>query len=299
MFHVKQISNCPICNSDSFSKEISCNDHTYSKKSFDIVSCNSCSFWFSNPIPEEKNIGEYYKSDAYVSHTKNKSGVINSLYHFVKNYSIKKKHTLVKPFLSNNNTLLDYGCGAGDFLTYCKSQGVNTFGYETSDDARKVAEEKSQIKLKSTNEIHQETKQFDVITMWHVLEHVYDLNKDFEKLTSLLNDDGRLIVAVPNRESFDAKHYKESWAAYDLPRHLYHFTKKDITSFSKNYKLEVESILPMVFDSFYVSMLSEKYSGGNIVKGILNGLKSNIKGKEEQPNHSSLIYVLKKQNKDV
>lgn len=291
---MKQISTCPICSAASFTNELECNDHTYSKNPFQIVSCNSCFFWFTNPIPEENNIGEYYKSDAYVSHTKTKKGVINSLYHLVKNYSIKRKYSLINTFFSEKKSLLDYGCGAGDFLTFCKNKGVSVSGFEPSEDARKIAEENSGLKLKNTSEIHLEKNTFDVITMWHVLEHVYDLNKDFNQLVALLNENGRLVVAVPNRESYDAQKYKENWAAYDLPRHLYHFTKKDIACFSKNNDLVIEKILPMVFDSFYVSMLSEKYSGGNIFKGIYTGLISNLKGNKAEPNHSSLIYILKK-----
>lgn len=291
---MKQIQNCPVCSHNSFNEELSCVDHTYSKESFSIYSCKNCLFWFTNPIPEEKNIGEYYKSEEYVSHSNTKKGLINTLYHWVKKHSIKKKYQLVSPFLKGNNTLMDYGCGAGDFLSFCKSNGVNVSGYEPSDEARVVAEKTSGLKLKSTSQIHLEKDKFDVITMWHVLEHVYHLNADFSKLVSLLNNSGRLVVAVPNRESYDATHYKEMWAAYDLPRHLYHFTKKDILTFAKNHGLEVEKVLPMKFDSFYVSMLSEKYKGGNFIVGIFNGLFSNLKAGKNNPNHSSLIYVLKK-----
>ncbi len=291
---MKHISNCPICFGKTFSKELSCKDHTYSKKEFQIESCNSCGFWFTNPVPEPEKIGAYYKSDEYVSHTKTKKGLINFVYHIVKTYAIKQKFKLVKPYFSSSASLLDYGCGAGDFLAYCNSKNVLVKGYEPSEEARKVAVENSKSNVCHTNEIHNEKHSFDVITMWHVLEHVYDLNADFKQLVSLLKNDGRLVIAVPNRESFDANNYGEYWAAYDLPRHLYHFSKKDIKTFAKKHDLMIEKIIPMVFDSFYVSMLSEKYKNGNLLSGVFTGLKSNLFGrKNAEPNHSSLIYILK------
>ena len=294
MFHVKHIQKCPLCSAQEFSDKLSCKDNLVSKKAFNISSCNNCGFWFTNPIPEESTIGDYYKSEDYVSHSKTKKGVINTLYHWVKVFSIKQKFVLVSRYFSSSKTLLDYGCGTGDFLVYAKKNGVDVKGYEPDEQARKLLSDKHQVLVENTSKIHEENKGYDVITLWHVLEHIYDLNKDFSKLTSLLNNDGRVIVAVPNRNSFDAKYYEENWAAYDVPRHLYHFTKKDMQRLAKNHGLIIELKKPMLFDAFYVSMLSEKNKGGFVLWGVLIGLLSNLSAFLKYKNHSSLIYVLKK-----
>lgn len=292
---MKQITNCPICNHRNHTSAIKCVDYTYSKNTFNVDACNDCGFWFTNPIPLVDKIGEYYESDDYVSHTKSKKGIINLAYHWVKKYSIQKKYSLIKPFLKTNNTLLDYGCGAGDFLAYCYNKGASVAGFEPSETSRENILKEHNISINHTSDIYNEKRSFDVISMWHVLEHVYDLNSDFKQLSSLLNKDGRLIIAVPNRESYDAKKYKEKWAAFDLPRHLYHFSKNDMALFLKKHGFEIEKILPMKFDSFYVSMLSEKHNNGNIIKGVINGLRSNLASNSKLPNHSSLIYIVKNQ----
>jgi predicted SAM-dependent methyltransferase len=128
--------------------------------------------------------------------------------------------------------------------------------------------------------------------MWHVLEHVYHLKRDIAELVRILKPDGSLIIAVPNMSSKDAKQYKEFWAAYDVPRHLYHFQKETIVNLMSQFNLSCKEILPMKFDSYYVSMLSEKYKNGKLVSGVLNGLKSNLDAKSG--GFSSQIYVFRK-----
>jgi len=292
MENYKNINNCPICNQESFTDFLECIDYTVSKDKFNIVSCDSCGFHFTNPIPIESEIGDYYKSESYISHSSTNKGLINKIYHKVRNYTLKQKVKLIER-LSLGKNHLDIGAGTGHFINATSQAGFNSFGLEPDEDARNLAVKSFNVNIQPLEQIHKlEDKSMDVITMWHVLEHVYELQNDLKKITSLLKENGVMIVAVPNMNSYDAKKYKEFWAAYDLPIHLYHFVPNDIRNLFGQFNMEVAEILPMKFDSYYVSMLSEKYKGGNIISAFFTGLKSNIKANSES--YSSQIYILKK-----
>ena len=267
-------------------------DHMITGEEFSIVECSSCGFWFTNPIPSEEKIGEYYKSDVYVSHSSSKKGLINSVYNWVRNYTLKKKLKLVQG-LCENGVVVDYGCGTGHFLSVLKNAGYDAKGFEPDEDARRFTEKEFGMHTFPLDEFSKLPEEsVEIITMWHVLEHVYHLKRDFEKIVDRIKPDGYLIIAVPNRMSFDAGSYKELWAAYDLPRHLYHFSPTDINNLSKSFGLKLVEIVPMKFDAYYVSMLSEKYKGGSLINAFLNGVKSNRKA--EESGFSSQIYVFKK-----
>jgi 2-polyprenyl-3-methyl-5-hydroxy-6-metoxy-1,4-benzoquinol methylase len=291
---LKEIINCPICNSEKHSFWRKGEDHNVSHDEFKITSCDDCGFRFTNPIPTEKTIGEYYKSENYISHSSTKKGVINKIYHKVRERAIKQKEQLITS-LTNEKTLLDIGCGTGDFLGYCKEKNWNAIGLEPDGDARKLALENNKVDafpLDHLKEIPSSSK--EIITMWHVLEHVYNLNQDIKEYYRILKPGGHLVVAVPNCSSHDADHYKENWAALDLPIHLYHFIPKDIDKLMSNHGMKLQKILPMKFDSYYISMVSEKYKGGNIVSGFWRGFVSNMKAKKTKNTYSSQIYVIQK-----
>ena len=295
MFHVKQsekeISNCPICGNKHSDDFINCDDHTVSKRSFSIVSCNSCGFKFTNPVPPEETIGDYYKSEDYVSHSGTKKGLINSVYHAVRNKTIKQKFKLVEG-LSSKKKVLDVGCGTGELLNYFKNNEWEVLGLEPDSSARKFGVENYGLNVEPLDYLDSiKSNSFPVIMMWHVLEHVYNLDEEILKIKDKLESGGYLIVAVPNCDSYDARVYKENWAAYDLPRHLYHFRKKDIQTLFEKHGFMLEAIKPMKYDAYYISMISEKYKGGNFVRGIFNGFLSNRKAGKD--NFSSLIYILK------
>lgn len=292
---MKEYSSCPICDGQNFSDYLKCEDYTVSKKEFSIIKCNNCRFKYTNPIPSENEIGSFYESDDYISHSNTNKSLVDKIYQAVRRYTIKKKYKLVKREC-NADSILDVGSGTGEFLSYCNHKGLTSKGIEPSDSARKLSIDNYKLDISEESELQNiKDKSVDAITMWHVLEHVYHLNKRIETLKRILKDSGAIFIAVPNCSSYDAKKYGKYWAAYDLPRHLYHFTPKDINSLMDKHGLHVKSILPMRFDSFYVSMLSEKYRNGksNIIKGFWSGLISNIKasGKKE---YSSQIYVIVK-----
>lgn len=289
---------CPICKTQSFSHHLTTKDYTVSKIDFNIASCNECNFKFTNPRPEEERLGEYYKSIDYISHSNTSKGLISKLYKLVRYYTLKKKLKLISKYVSRG-TILDYGCGTGMFLDVCKNAGWKTFGIEPDEGARKIA---SQMGLnifsnKERTQAHIGQQTFDVITLWHVLEHITDLEQSLTFFEEKLNKDGALIIAVPNYTSYDANYYKQFWSAYDVPRHLYHFEIQTIKKLLQPYKFALTETLPMKFDSFYVSMLSEKYKTGsvNYLNAFFVGLKSNLIAKQAK-NYSSVIYVFKKLN---
>ncbi|WP_300357873.1 class I SAM-dependent methyltransferase [Fluviicola sp.] len=290
MEHVNQ-SACPACGAESFSTYLTVKDHFLSKEDFKLELCNSCNLLFTNPRPTPDRIGEYYKSEDYVSHSSTKKGLVNKVYNWVRSYTLKKKMSLLKE-LTPGRKLLDIGAGTGHFLAKAKESGYVVLGLEPDEDARKVALAENRIELKDLSLLHSLEETFDVVSMWHVLEHVYDLRVDLEKIVSLVNQDGVLIIAVPNYTSFDAQYYKEYWAAYDVPRHLYHFSPKSIIPLVESKGLRFEKMLPMKFDSYYVSMLSEKYKGGSMLKAMRIGFLSNQKAREGLS--SSQIYIFRK-----
>jgi trans-aconitate methyltransferase len=289
-------TNCPICKKGEFTNYLRCKDYTISNETFSIVECKSCGFKFTNPIPEIKNLGNYYKSEDYISHSNTKKGLISRLYHAVRSYTLKKKVQLVSAHVSRG-TLLDYGCGTGMFLKACKEAGWKTLGMEPDSGARLLASEMELNVFPDKTELNKSLQNGDLnaITLWHVLEHVTDLEETLTFFWEKLNAQGILIIAVPNHKSSDAKHYKEHWAAYDVPRHLYHFELATMERLLSNFGFKLVETKPMKFDSFYVSMLSEKYRTGSIkyLSAFIQGFKSNLVAKSTS-DYSSVIYVFKK-----
>lgn len=291
-----KLDKCPVCGSGQSQPFISCKDYTVSQETFNIVSCSACGFKYTNPRPSDDTIGQYYKSEDYVSHTNTKKGLINRLYHAVRSYTLKKKLGLIESFVSRG-TILDYGCGTGMFLNTCKEADWKSFGFEPDSDARTIASKKglSVFNTKESLALELGSAKFDVITLWHVLEHVTDLDDTLSFFKNHLSNKGTLIIAVPNYTSFDAQHYKEYWAGYDVPRHIYHFNLDSVSKLLSKFGFTHIKSLPMKFDSFYVSMLSEKYKTGSIryLNAFINGLRSNLRARD--PNaYSSVIYIFKK-----
>jgi|JI7StandDraft_1071085.scaffolds.fasta_scaffold119426_1 SAM-dependent methyltransferase len=287
---------CPLCGNTHFEDKLTCVDYTVSKKEFSIVSCMACHFVFTNPIPEAKDLGSYYQSEEYISHSNTNKGLIAKLYHAVRSYTLKGKLKLINQYVSRG-TILDYGCGTGMFLKTCKEAGWTTFGIEPDDGARKLASDFGTLVYPNKEDLdkNQPALKADIITMWHVLEHVSDLHQTIELLSGKLKSGGILIVAVPNHKSEDASYYGKYWAAYDVPRHLYHFDQDSISRLFSKHQYELINTLPMKFDSFYVSLLSEKYQSGSgsYFKAFKTGLRSNRLA-SSSGQYSSLIYVLKK-----
>lgn len=267
-------------------------DFSVSGESFSLLHNEDLDMLVTSPQPE--NLSSYYESENYISHTDASKSLTDKLYQWVKKLNLKSKWSLAQRFDNGSKTVLDIGAGTGDFLVYGKSIGFKVQGVEPNDGARKLSAEKG-IHLQSKLE-ELGGQKFQTITLWHVLEHLPNLDQQIEDIVSLLEEDGTLIVAVPNFKSYDAKHYKSFWAAFDVPRHLWHFSKTSIDKIFQKHQMNVIKTKPMVFDAFYVSMLSEKYKGSALYlfKAFLIGLWSNTKALFSKE-HSSVIYVLKHQ----
>ncbi len=292
---MQELTSCPVCGNNHFSHFLNCTDYYFSKKDFNIVSCDNCGFRFTNPRPSEDKLQSYYFSDNYISHSDSKKGIISYFYYLIRNHTIKQKFNLINNYKSGKN-ILDIGCGTGEFLNFFKNKNWNTTGIEPSSNARTSAENNYNLSVFDEDHLNSlEKNSFDVITMWHVLEHVSNLRERITQVKNLLANDGILVIALPNSNSFDSKFYGRFWAAWDVPRHLYHFTESTFNNFSYSNKLNVIKTIPMKFDSYYVSLLSEKYKSGRnqYLSALFHGLKSNLFAKRNN-NYSSLIYILRK-----
>jgi 2-polyprenyl-3-methyl-5-hydroxy-6-metoxy-1,4-benzoquinol methylase len=231
------VPNCPVCDGTRFSSFLTCKDHFVSGEQFDIKKCKSCGFLITENVEDEANIGSYYQSEEYISHSNTSKGVVNRLYHFVRNYMVDKKGTLVKKETNiSRGHILDVGAGTGFFLNKMLLNGWQVTGTEKSPDARKFAKTEFNLELLETEKLFQlENKKFDTITLWHVLEHLHQLEKYIETFSRLLKNEGKLIIAVPNHKSYDARHYREFWAAYDVPRHIWHFSSTQLKQFGEKH----------------------------------------------------------------
>lgn len=267
-------------------------DYSVSQETFDLYHDQTLDMLITFPQPSLENLGKYYESEDYISHTDNKRSLFEKLYHFIKSIALKNKLNLINTQQSQKGKILDIGAGTGDFLLIAKNDGWQTVGVEPSERAKGIAKSKGISFVEEITEL--ENHSFDVISMWHVLEHVPDLEKQINELKRLLKPNGTLIIAVPNFKSYDAKYYGKFWAAYDVPIHLWHFSKTAIKLLFEKEKMKLEKILPMKFDSFYVSLLSEKYKSGkmNFFSAFFIGLQSNLKAKKNFE-YSSHIYILK------
>ncbi len=297
---MENLIECPACRTKSFKFIRKCKDFLVSSAEFNIVECEHCRLLFTNPRPDINEISKYYDSADYISHSNSSKGIFNLIYQRVRNYSIGKKLNLLEKLnTSNAKKLLDIGCGTGEFLAACKSNGWDCRGIEPNEGARKKVIEKFSIAVYPENALEEKTagfSEFSMITMWHVLEHVHDLRKRLEQAYQLLNSSGYLIIAVPNPESEDARHYGDLWAAYDVPRHLYHFKPKVLKKLVLEFGFKFIESHPMPFDAFYVSLLSERHAETKLAafNALWQGLKSNLLAGSVAEKFSSVIYVFKR-----
>lgn len=289
-------SACPCCNGVDISKVLSAADHTVSNETFEIWQCNVCTARFTQNVPDKNEIEKYYKSENYISHSDTKQGFINSLYHFVRKRTLNGKRKLVEKYTKLSiGKILDIGAGTGAFLQVMQKSEWDVTGFEPDETARENAKKLYGLSLQPSEELFNlKAETFDAITLWHVLEHVHELHEYMDQLKKLLKPTGCLFIAIPNYACYDEKIYKEFWAGYDVPRHLYHFSPTSITQLLLQHGLQLKEIKPMWYDSFYVSMLSEKYKTGknNFLNACWNGYVSNWKALFNKERCSSIIYIV-------
>lgn len=291
------LEECPVCRGRSFTPTFSPTDHTVSKERFLLTDCTTCGARFTNPRPSPADIGRYYVSEDYISHTNTSKGIQDKLYQWVRHRAIHSKHQLIAAY-HTQGLALDMGCGTGEFLAYLKSQGYQTQGVEPSLAAREQAIRNHALEIVPELDQIPSREQFSVISLWHVLEHVHDVRETLRKLHARLQTGGLLVIAVPDRESWDAGFYGEQWAAYDVPRHLSHFRRRDLHRLLREQGFVVQQTKGMWFDAPYVSMLSEKHKGAGALRalglGALIGTLSNlVAALTPRPTSSSLYLATK------
>ncbi|HRN38618.1 MAG TPA: class I SAM-dependent methyltransferase [Flavobacteriales bacterium] len=296
---METVDKCPVCG-DLRSSDFLCpTDHTVSHEHFPIRECIACGFCFTSPRPAQGQIGNYYLSPDYISHAAKATGFRDHIYHLVRHLTIRAKHRLIKR-THPAGTVLDIGCGTGDFLAHLRAKGYATRGVEVSPQARAIAHRKHLDGVPVLEDIPP-AGPFDVVTLWHVLEHVPNPKETLAKVHDLANDGALLVIAVPDRSSWDAQHYGPDWAAWDVPRHFSHFRRQDVQRLLSDSGFALRSFRKMWYDAPYVAMLSEQYRGagpmGSLVKGALVGLASNaVSLFTDRPTSSSLYLAEKRKS---
>lgn len=290
--------SCPVCYSADIKLKMICPDHFMTREEFRLYTCSVCGFTFTQDHPDDKEAGKYYESDDYISHSDTSSGLVNKIYRSVRGMMLKKKRKLVINATSlPAGKILDIGTGTGHFAYEMKSSGWEVSGIEINEQARKRSIERFGLNVISPAEISSlNSASFDCITLWHVLEHFNDLYLYIREINRLLKPGGTCIVALPNMNSYDADHYKSFWAAYDVPRHVWHFNPDTFGFLFESRGFKMYDIIPLPLDVFYISILSEKYRGKypSVITGILKGSFFALKAFFNKRKTSSLIYVLRK-----
>ncbi len=292
---LRYIEQCPVCGHRDSKLFLKTKDYFLTGEEFNLVQCNACSFVYTNPVPDEKQIFSYYDSPEYNSHALKKHNFFNYIYERARRINIRNKYRIISGYKKTGN-ILDVGCGTGELLKYFRDKRWQTAGIEPVKKAREFAINQNNLQVYTEEKLHEFNDAiFDVITMWHVLEHVYKLNERIEELKRILKPDGVLIVAVPMINAYDAFHYGPYWGALDVPRHLYHFSKKTLMHLLEKHELAINKSYPMKMDAYYVSLLSERYkhAGAPYLKAFSVGFRSNSKA-AASGTYSSMIFAVQK-----
>lgn len=291
-------SVCPLCSSDKIDLHFSCTDHFISRKDFTIFKCSECDFLFTQDYPEEYEIASFYESDKYISHSDTKEGFSNKVYRIARSIMLKKKKIIIENFTGlKKGTILDIGSGTGYFCHTMKKAGWLVKGIEINEEARNFAQKQFGLEIDPPDKISVfEANNFDCITLWHVLEHFHDPFNYVSEIYRLLKPGAVCIIALPNSSSYDAEHYKRFWAAWDVPRHLWHFNPASFGLFSEKSGFSLESLKVLPLDVFYISQLSEKYKGSSLslLKGFSKAIIFAFLSAFNKRRSSSIIYILRK-----
>jgi SAM-dependent methyltransferase len=290
---MEHLTSCPSCGETKFIPFLTTKDNTVSKETFFLKRCQSCQLLFTNPRPKSNEAGPYYKSGNYISHSDTQEGIVNKLYHLIRNITLKQKTGWIEQEKGSLLKLLDVGCGNGHFLQACQKAGWKISGMELDPESAARAKALLGIDIYASVKEISHVEKYSLISLWHVLEHVYEIEEYFQFFKSHIAPDGVLLLALPNSKSFDAGYFKEHWAAYDVPRHIYHFDPNTIQVLAKKYGFKLKSTRGQIFDSFYISLLSHQYKSGkkNLVGSFFVGLWSNLSAYFGKGNYSSNLYI--------
>jgi ubiquinone/menaquinone biosynthesis C-methylase UbiE len=291
------IKICPVCGGENLQRFLSSKDNTVSQQVFELRQCQTCKLGITTPRPADQDLHQYYLSDDYISHSNKGTTLVDKVYLIARSFTLKWKLRIIQQGNTTPGKILDYGCGTGDFLSACRSIAWTTAGVEPSQAAREQAKKITGSPIYESLSSVPDAN-FSVITLWHVLEHVSNLDETLSQLKNMLAENGTIFIAVPNHNSWDGEHYKEYWAGYDTPRHLWHFPRETMKTLITKNGMNLMGTIPMKLDSFYISLLSEKYKNNRsslmgMLKATVNGFKSNVKA-SKSGNYSSLIYIVRK-----
>jgi 2-polyprenyl-3-methyl-5-hydroxy-6-metoxy-1,4-benzoquinol methylase len=290
-----ELKHCALCHSINIAESLKAEDHLLTSEIFSIFKCQACGFVFTQGVPPAKEIGKYYQSQDYVSHSDTRKGLMNKLYHLGRSLMLKKKYGMVKKE-AKGKRLLDMGTGTGYFPAFMKSKGYQAAGVEVDPEARAFASMQFGIPVYSPEEFlnHKIEGKFDVITLWHVLEHLENFDLYIEKMLEYLQPGGSLVIALPNCSAYDARHYKEYWAGYDVPRHLWHFTPSTFKILAEKHRLEIIKMKRLPLDPFYNAMLSEKYKANKfyMISGLFYGKLAYLESLMHIEKSSSVVYFI-------
>ncbi|NMA75020.1 MAG: class I SAM-dependent methyltransferase [Bacteroidales bacterium] len=294
------ITFCPLCGAQKFTPVFTCTDYIVSQEQFQLYACDECSFLFTQDFPSENHIDSYYESENYIAHSNTRKGLTALLYHWVRSITLRSKAKLIKrEYPHKPGVLLDFGAGNGHFAHIMQKKHWEVEAFEKNKKARTVARARLGMHLKEEKAIQLlAPNSIDVITLWHVMEHLEDINGFFQRFHELLIEQGLLILAVPNHTSYDATYYKQAWAAYDVPRHLWHFSPITMQKWGAKHGFVLAAHYPMYFDGFYVSILSEKNQKHfcSFLRGFFVGLKGFLQSLARKEKSSSMIYVFRKKH---
>lgn len=294
---LETLASCPLCGCSSIGTGTPVADHSITKELFQVVSCSDCGFSFTNPRPYVNEMARYYASPDYISHSNRSSGLKERIYQIARRRAIRGKHNLIVRYQPNGR-VLDVGCGTGHFLAYVASRGYSVQGVEPNTVAREQAIREHALSVVPSLSDITAQENIHVVTMWHVLEHVSDLRATFKRLYALLSLGGLLVIAVPDRESWDASHYGTDWAAWDVPRHLSHFRRADVRTLLHEHGFELLEIRRMWLDAYYIALLSEGYRGRSPLLAfplaLLKGSWSNLLALLGSRPTSSSLYIARK-----
>jgi 2-polyprenyl-3-methyl-5-hydroxy-6-metoxy-1,4-benzoquinol methylase len=295
-----ETGSCLVCGSTGTEVLFTAKDHLVSGEDFVLKRCNVCGFTFTADPPDEKNIARFYLSENYISHSDKKQNLTDRVYHLARNYMLREKYKLVKKMSGREKgTLVDIGSGSGYFADYMNRKGWNVTGIELSEPAREYSISKFGLTVVSPTEISAiKDGSADCVTLWHVLEHLYEPVMWLREINRILKDDGKCIIALPNIQSADAGWFGNGWAALDVPRHLWHFSLATLQAFIKDHGFICSKAIPLPLDIYYIATLSYKNRGCRLplLRGTITGLFLNVRSLFKKERASSLIYVISKQH---